>query len=68
LIAAIEAALTSTVKNMLLRVPSAEYAFVTLLYREATVISEEHEDEAIVVRARVPARLISRAEAYLVEE
>ncbi len=68
LILAIEAALTSTVKNMLLRVPAAEYSFVTLLYREATVISEEHEDDMIIVRARVPARLVSRAEPYSVDE
>ena len=47
-IAAIEAALTSSETLMSLHVPTSEYAFVSLLYREATVLSEEHVDETEV--------------------
>ncbi|MBU0928487.1 MAG: GTPase HflX [Spirochaetes bacterium] len=64
LIAAIEAALTSGEAEMTLRVLSSDYAIVPLLYREASVISEDHDGEATVLRCRVPERLISRVERF----
>ncbi len=50
-----------------LLIPQAEYALVSLLYREATVLSEEHGDEGVTVRCRVPQRLESRVLRYKVE-
>lgn len=64
LMAAIETALTSGEKEMQLRIPAKDYAFVSLLYREATILSEDHEGEDVLIHARIPQRLLSRAEAY----
>jgi len=62
--AAIEAALTADEAEMTLSIPSMEYALVPLLYREATVVSEEHDGENTIVRCRVPDRLVSRVERF----
>ena len=64
--AAIEAALTADEAELTLRIPSTEYAMVPLLYREATVVSEEHDGEITIVRCRVPDRLVSRVERFRV--
>lgn len=64
LIAAIEAELTAEEPELTLRIPPSDYAVVALLYREASVLSEEHDGEASVVRCRVPQRLASRVEPY----
>ncbi|HAW87061.1 MAG TPA: GTPase HflX [Spirochaetaceae bacterium] len=64
LVERIERELSASEQEMDLRVPMADYAFVSLLYREATVLSENHDDEAVLIRARIPQRLVSRAEAY----
>jgi GTP-binding protein HflX len=66
LIAAIEAALTEDEEEVTLRVLSEDYAVVPLLYREAKVISEDHDGEATIVRCRVPERLQSRIERFKV--
>ena len=62
--AAIEAALTADEAEMTLSIPSMEYALVPLLYREATVVSEDHDGENTIVRCRVPDRLVSRVERF----
>lgn len=64
LVAAVEKTLTSSEQEMHLRIPAKDYAFVSLLYREATILSEEHVDEDVLIKARVPNRLVSRASAY----
>jgi GTPase len=65
LVAAIEAALTEDEEELTLRVLSEDYAIVPLLYREAKVISEDHDGEATIVRCRVPERLLSRVERFI---
>ena len=67
LVKAIEAALTADESEMTLRVLPESYAIVPLLYREASVISEDHDGEATILRCRVPARLMSRVEPFLVD-
>lgn len=64
LVAAIDAALTARDAEMTLAIPPADYAAAALLYREATVLSEAHEDGMTVMRCRVPERLASRVEKY----
>ena len=65
LVAAIEAALTEDEEELTLRVSSEDYAIVPLLYREAKVISEDHDGEATIVRCRVPERLLSRIKRFI---
>lgn len=65
---AINAALRAGDHELRLRIPQAEYALVSLLYREASVLSEDHEDDAVLVSCRAPDRLRSRLEPYLVDE
>ncbi len=67
LVKAIEAALTADETEMTLRVLPESYAIVPLLYREASVISEDHDGEATILRCRVPARLMSRVEPFLLD-
>lgn len=66
LVKAIEDALTVDHDELTLRVPSSEYVIVPLLYREASVISEDHDGDATIVRCRVPQRLRSRVEPFIV--
>jgi GTPase len=61
---AIGLALASDAAEMELLVPPAEYALVALLYREASIVSEEHLDTGTLLRCMVPRRLVSRLEAY----
>jgi len=62
--AAIEAGLTAGAPEMELRVPDAEYGMVALLRREASILAESREDDATVLRARLPERLRSRFERF----
>jgi len=64
LIAAIEAELTADEPELVLRIPPERYDLVALLYREASVLSEDHDGEASVLRCRVPERLLSRVEPF----
>jgi len=64
LVKAIEAMLTADEDELTLRVPPADYAIVTLLYREGSIISETHDGEATILRCKVPDRLLSRIERY----
>ena len=66
LVKAIADLLTADEEELTLRVLPADYAIVPLLYREASVISEDHDGEATIVRCRVPERLRSRVEPFLV--
>lgn len=51
-----------------LRIPHADYAVVALLRREAHIVTESHDDEAAILRCRVPERLRSRIERYIAEK
>ncbi len=64
--AAIEDSLTARDDEVLLRLPHADYSLVTLLYRQASVISESQEEDATLIRCRLPERLASRFEVYKV--
>lgn len=61
---AIGDALSADARELSLRIPPSDYALVALLYREATVVYEDHDGENYIVRCRVPERLRSRVEAY----
>ncbi len=63
---AIEAGLSAGSPELELRIPDAEYAMVALLRREASISAESREDDATVLRARLPERLASRFEKYRV--
>jgi GTP-binding protein HflX len=65
--AAVEERLTASSGELLLRIPDAEYALVALLHREASILEEGREDDATIIRARVPERLVSRFERLKVE-
>lgn len=67
LIARIEDNLTAGMEELLLAIPHSEYALVPLLHREGSVIEETHEDDRIVVRCRIPARLLPKVEGYILE-
>ncbi len=62
--AAVEDALTAAAKDLRLRIPDAEYAQVALLHREASILEEGREEEATVLRVRLPERLESRFERF----
>ena len=62
--AAIEAGLTLGSPELELRVPDTEYAMVALLRREASILGESREDDATVLRVRLPERLVSRFDKY----
>jgi GTP-binding protein HflX len=64
LVAALEDRLSAASGEMGLRIPDAEYSFVALLHREASILEESHDGEATVLRARVPERLASRFERF----
>lgn len=64
LVKSIEAMLTADEDEMTLRVPPEDYAIVSLLYREGSIISENHDGEATILRCKVPDRLRSRVERF----
>jgi GTP-binding protein HflX len=65
--AAVEDKLTAASGEARLRVPDAEYALVALLHREASILEEGREEEASILRVRLPDRLVSRFEKYRIE-
>lgn len=64
LVKAIESRLTADEDELTLRVPPSDYAIVSLLYREGSIISEGHDGEATILRCKVPDRLLSRIERF----
>jgi GTP-binding protein HflX len=65
---AINAALNAGDSELLMRIPQSQYGLVSLLYREASVLSEEHEEGTVLVRGKVPERLMSRLKEFIVEK
>ncbi len=68
LVARIGEVVASGMDELSLRIPHADYAMVALLRREAHIVSESHDDEAAILRCRVPERLRSRIERYIAEK
>jgi GTP-binding protein HflX len=66
LLHAIEDALTAEAATLRVRITDAEYGLVALLRREAQVLSEERDDEGTTLSCRIPDRLVSRFEKYIV--
>lgn len=61
---AIGAALAADATEMQLLIPPSEYAVVALLYREASILSEDHREEGTLLRCMVPVRLVPKMQAY----
>jgi GTP-binding protein HflX len=61
---AIEQGLTAASADRSFRIPDADYAMVALLHREANIIEETREEEATLMRCRLPERLESKFEKY----
>ncbi len=64
--AAVEDRLTASSGEVSLRILDADYALVALLHREASILEEGRDDEATLLRVRLPERLESRFEKYRV--
>jgi GTP-binding protein HflX len=62
----VEERLTASSGELELRVPDADYAMVALLHREASILEEGREEEATILRVRLPERLASRFEKYAI--
>jgi GTP-binding protein HflX len=63
--AAVEDRLTAASGELSLRIPDADYAQVALLHREASILEEGRDDEATLLRVRLPERLRSRFERFI---
>lgn len=66
LLKAIEEGLTSEAEVLKVRILDKDYGMVALLRREAMILSEERDDEGTILSCRIPARLVSRFEAFRV--
>jgi len=64
LVERIQAALTSGMKVLTLRIPHAQYHLVTLVMREGTVLEEKHDDDSTWLRCRLPERLEWKVKEY----
>jgi GTPase len=64
----VEDKLTSASGDIRVRVPDTEYALVALLHREASILEEGREDDATILRVRLPERLTSRFGKYIMEK
>ena len=67
LVEAIQTALTSGMRQCTLCIPHAEYALVSLVRREGTVIEETHDDSNTWLTCRIPERLVALLSAYIRE-
>jgi GTP-binding protein HflX len=65
--AAIEDRLTSDSGECIVRVPDADYALVALLHREASILEQSREDDATVLRVRLPEKLKSKFGKYVLD-
>jgi len=68
ILAAIEKGLGELAGEMRLYIPDADYSLVALLRREAQILEEGRDDEGTSLRCRVPDRIVSKFEKYLVKE
>ena len=68
ILAAIEKGLGELAGEMRLYIPDADYSLVALLRREAQILEEGRDDEGTSLRCRVPDRIVSKFEKYLLKE
>jgi GTP-binding protein HflX len=68
ILAAIEKGLGELAGEMRLYIPDADYSLVALLRREAQILEEGRDDEGTSLRCRVPDRIVSKFEKYLVKD
>ncbi len=64
LVERIQGALTSGMRVLTLRIPHAQYQFVSLVMREGTVLEERQDDDATWLRCRLPERLEWKVKDY----
>ncbi|HOX11562.1 MAG TPA: GTPase HflX [Spirochaetia bacterium] len=64
LLARLEELLTADREEWTVRIPDAEYGLVALLHRRAAVVSESREDDATIVRCRMPEDLREKYGGY----
>lgn len=64
LVGKIEASLTAGMEDIVLEIPHADYAVVSLLHREGSIISEESGDESTRVHCRIPQRTLGKVAKY----
>lgn len=60
-----EEELSALRKELVLRIPQSDYALVSELMRTGEVLEQEYEGNDVVIKARVPAQLIHKVEAYV---
>ena len=64
LLAGLEKLLTANREEWVVRIPDSEYGLVALLHRRAAVVSESREDDATLVRCRMPEDLTEKYGGY----
>jgi GTP-binding protein HflX len=65
LVKSIAEQLTSSMKELVLEIPHAEYFLVALARREGVVLEESSGDESTSLHCRIPDRLVAKFEPYL---
>jgi GTPase len=68
IITAIENGLGALADEKHLYIPDADYSLVALLRREGQILEEGRDDEGTILRCRVPDRIASKFEKYLIKE
>ena len=64
LLARLEELLTADREEWTVRIPDSDYALVALLHRRAAVVDETREDDATIVRCRMPEDLMEKYAAF----
>jgi len=64
LLSRLEELLTADREEWTVRIPDSDYASVALLHRRAAVVSEGREDDATIVRCRMPEDLKEKYRGY----
>ncbi len=67
LAANIEDKLSSDMEELNLLIPHTQYALIPLIHREGVVLEEKSGEENTLVRCKMPSRLISRFEEFVVQ-
>jgi len=60
----LEALLTAGLDEWVVRIPDTQYALVALLHRHSSVLEETREEDATLVRCRMPESLRDKFETY----
>ena len=68
IITAIENGLGALADEKRLYIPDSDYSLVALLRREGQILEEGRDDEGTTLRCRVPDRIASKFEKYLIKD